>query len=204
MSNDRIWREIWTKKEHILKVLPPTIKEGSQRSQSKTWGVHEWEGSTRHAYCHGETSRMWQRGDGSCWSRNVLETRRCHQSTEEIGAALRGCCTREPPHMARGGSLSHYFMASQCVCVFCVDCQAGDDGRGGTPAPRVRYRCLRASQPDVPLWRSSFHPCSLYHPCAVATSSGGDGVSRGDTRPGSRGTHRPHVARPPPPAVLAR
>ena len=48
-----------------FKITPPAIMEGSQRSQSKTWGVVSWEGRTRHGFCHVETSRMVHRGDGS-------------------------------------------------------------------------------------------------------------------------------------------
>ncbi len=43
-------------------MIPRAVREGSQRSKSKTWGVVSWEGSTRHACCHVETLRIVHKG----------------------------------------------------------------------------------------------------------------------------------------------
>src|SRR6266852_1487008 len=43
-------------------MIPRAVREGSQRSKSKTWGVVSWEGSTRHACCHVVTLRIVPKG----------------------------------------------------------------------------------------------------------------------------------------------
>src|SRR5437879_4533754 len=65
MRNGRRRRESWMEKGNVFNMTHPAFGEGSQRSQSKTWGVVSWEGRTRHGFCHVETSRLVHRGDGS-------------------------------------------------------------------------------------------------------------------------------------------